>query len=187
MLWISHSYKFRWAHTPLCSRFVSGAFRIGSKTNPFMYICRSCTLAYLGIAFGVILLLVNRVVLDKYPYVLLVGGTIIVILSNPSVYRLWHRKFKDVLRFGLGFVIATIIIYTITTNIVLGTLLTIGIYVLRYIYSRRRNVMKSQACNGCEELPLEKICSGFTFAANNIRNYEDKATKLYIASGKSPF
>jgi len=186
-LWFSHSFKFRWAHTPLCNRFVKGAFRIGSKSDPFMFVCRSCTWAYLGIAVGLVFFLSDRGVLEEFWYFFVLSGSLTLVMSHPSIYSRWYRSVKDFLRFNLGLIISAVVVSTVTVNFLLGVGFGVGLYALRFIYSKRRNVMKSQACNGCEELPLEKICSGFTFSAKQIRSYEDQATQLYISSGQSPF
>jgi len=185
-LWLSHSYKFRWAHTPLCSRFIDGAFRLGSVDKPFMYICRSCTLVYLGIFFGLICISVSESIQGfLLPTVLFLAVTVLL-PSYPSWYKSYNRTFKDVLRLLLGVLIATTLGLTWFVNIYFGIAIAGLIFIAWRFFSLKRIKLKGKACNGCPELPLEKICSGYEFAANNIRSYEDKATYLYISSGRSP-
>jgi hypothetical protein len=53
-------------------------------------------------------------------------------------------------------------------------------------YFKVRRTRRLHACDGCEELSDKGICSGCRLQADGVRQYEETATRLYLASGQKP-
>jgi len=181
-LWLRHSYRFRWAHKPLCDRFSEDVLTVGN-----MHLCRSCTFLWTGmaIASATILLLpaLRTNIATVAPQLLLVT----LLSSAPLFYKQWPRSIRDLLRFSLGASIPLWICLVLMGNLFIGAATAAGGLAAWYLYSNSRKARKASACDGCPELNQPQVCSGCTLKANEIRLYENKATQLFLDSGRTPF
>lgn len=181
-LWLRHSYRFRWAHKPLCDRFSEDVLTVGH-----VHLCRSCTLLWLGMAVAsaaaIFLPALRANIATVAPQLLLVT----LLSSAPLFYKQWPRSVRDMLRFSLGASIPLWICLIVMGNLFISAVAAIGGLTTWYFYSNSRKARKATACDGCPEFGQPQICSGCTLKANEIRLYENKATQLYLDSGRSPF
>lgn len=181
-LWLSHVYPFYWAHKPLCERFRRDVLRIGR-----IHFCRSCTMAYAGIALGILLCVSFREPLrDVAPagFAALAGVTLA--LSFPVWYRRWTRPMRDVLRGMMGGTIA-LCGYLLLWGAPLPGLIGVAVLALFWRgYLAVRGSYRLKVCAGCPHLQENAICPGFALQAERIRRYEEKATDLLLARGHVP-
>ena len=178
-LWIRHSYRFRWAHRPLCSRFSDGVLRIGQ-----VHLCRSCVCAYGGIVVAALAcLLVYAVRASAVPLLCCLMLPTLG-LSMPLLYKRCPRQVRDGLRFSMGLCISLCFCILLMGKLMVSALCA-GILLLfwRVYFVMRRN-RRAQACNAC--LELGGICTGCHLQANAVRAYEAEATQLLLASGRNP-
>jgi len=172
-LWLSKSYPFRWAHKPLCKYFKRDTLFIGG-----LFLCRSCVFTYLGIIITAVLSILF-IELSKTISILLVFLLLITFpLSHPSIYQKIPRIIRDILRFNLGGIVSFSVLLLFYYNKVLLPSFVIGISFIfwRYYYQKRR-IRKIKFCEDCNEYQKDSICSGYTFQASLIREYEEKATE----------
>ncbi len=178
-LWLKHSYEFRWAHKPLCSRFHSEVLKLGK-----LHVCRSCTLLYTGIVLSIPTLLLPKS--TAFLIAFFVFYSLVIVGSYPGWYKKWSRGVRDVLRFLLGVVITANIILLFSHPYFMIPALAVMLICWR-IYFVRRGKRRANICNGCPELGCEGVCSGYELQANRIRKYEEKATEiLYLRSERLP-
>lgn len=178
-MWMRHTYTFNWAHKPLCDRFKSGVFRIDK-----LHICRSCVFAYIGISFGIVTgLLYPSMITDLKLTILALILTPVIILSYPRLYKKLTRFLQDILRLTMGMIIGFVPFFLIYQNFLCGFTSMVVLLVFWRIYFHQRKVRKLHACDGCPELDLPEICSGFQQQASAIRLYEIEATDFIYHNG----
>ena len=179
LLWLRHSYRFRWAHRPLCPRFDAGVLRIGN-----LHLCRSCACAYGGVLCGLSLLFFDTTRVGIVP--LLLGLMILTIgLSLPSLYQRLSRPVRDVIRFSMGLCIALCAGALLTGNVLVSVACgcTLALFWRAYFVMRRRR--RAEACEACPELGQGDICTGCRVQADAIRAYEVEATQLLMNRGET--
>ena len=172
-LWLASTISFRWAHKPLCDRFAHDVLRVGDVA-----ICRSCTCLYAGFVSGMV---ACRFLPEKNGMVLLACGVALLLavaLSCPKWYGSWSRRFRDVLRFGCGWLATICAILSFQQHLALGGLLLMTLWMCRHWYLQLRGARKQVACQGCPEFGTGEICSGFTHQARRLRKYEELATRM---------
>lgn len=179
-MWLRHTHTFNWAHKPLCERFKSGVLRIGK-----LYVCRSCLFAYSGILMGIIAALVYPthiadLELTWFLFVLVP----VVVSSYPRLYKKLPRFCQDILRFVMGVILGIIPFLLIHRNFISGIICVLVMGVFWRIYFHQRKMRKLRACDGCPELDLPEICSGFQHQSASVRLYEIEATELLYRTGR---
>lgn len=179
-IWMRHTHAFNWAHKPLCDRFMPGVLRIGK-----IHVCRSCLFAYSGILIGFIAALVYPTLIAamKLTWLMFTLAPVIV-LSYPSLYKRLSRFIRDVLRLATGVMISFIPFFLIHRNFLCGITCVVVMAVFWWIYFHQRKRRKMHACDGCPELGLPEICSGFQKQAAAVRLYEIEATDFIYNSGR---
>lgn len=179
---LRHTYRFRWAHKPLCDRFRRDVFRFANVT-----VCRSCTMVYAGLAGGVVACLLFRYVLSPVaPWLLLVLGGGTVVGSLPWWYRCWPRSARDILRFSLGLTIALCGYLILSGHLLPGLAGVVVLAGFHKIYMTLRRARRLRACDGCPDLQEVGICPGYREQADHVRQYEIEATELLLANGLEP-
>lgn len=179
LLWIRHSFRFRWAHRPLCSRFSDGVLRIGQ-----VHLCRSCVCAYSGIVLAALAcLFLDTVRAWALPLLICVMVPTLG-FSMPRLYKRCSRRLRDGLRFSMGCCISLCVCVMLMGELVVSALCAGTLLVFWRIYFVMRRQRKAQACNACPE--LGGICTGCHIQADAIRAYEAEATQLLLASGRNP-
>ncbi len=179
-MWLRHTHTFNWAHKPLCERYRSGVLRIGR-----LYVCRSCLFAYSGILIGVIAALVYPThIADLKLTRLLFVLVPVVVSSYPRLYKKLPRFSQDILRFVMGGIIGIIPFLLIHRNFISGIICVFVMGVFWRIYFHQRKIRKLHACDGCPELDIPKICSGFQHQSEAVRLYEIEATELLYRTGR---
>ena len=172
-IWLRNYYPFAWAHKPLCERFRHDVIRLGH-----VHLCRSCCLAYVGV-FGALLAIVLLPTLQSWlRSVFLVGGFLTVLFSLPVWYKRWPRVVRDVLRFSMGAMLACGGMLCFYGDWLVGGVGMLVMAAFWKLYLHQRAKRKLHSCQGCEEYGRDEICSGYTFQADCIRQYEEQATDL---------
>jgi hypothetical protein len=179
ILWLRHSYRFRWAHRPLCSRFSDGVVRFGQ-----VHLCRSCVCAYCGIVLCAIACLFLNVVRESAVPLLVCLMVPTLGFSMPRLYKRCSRRVRDLLRYSMGCCISLCICVMLKGNAVVSGLCVSILLIFWRIYFVMRRNRKAQACNACPE--LGRICTGCRIQADAVRAYEAEATHLLLASGRKP-
>ncbi|MCP4711311.1 MAG: hypothetical protein GY869_22045 [Planctomycetes bacterium] len=181
-LWVKHSYRFNWAHKPLCERFRGEYIKIGG-----VCLCRSCTLVYLAIFFGGLFGVVFHEFLRDVGVAAFIGcGAVTLVFSYPRWYKRWPRLVRDGLRFMLGISIALCGYLLLYGNPVVGLVGGVLLFGLWKVYMRLRNRRKGYACEGCNDLKKSEVCPGYTWQAEFLRQYEQQATEYVVRRGYVP-
>lgn len=179
-MWLRHTHTFNWAHKPLCDRFKHGVLSIGK-----LHVCRSCLLAYSGILIGVITALIHPTLIANMKLIWLLFVLLPVIaLSYPRLYKSLPRFIQDALRLGMGVLVGFLPFLLIYRNFLCGITCVVVMGVFWRIYFHQRQKRKMHACDGCPELNLPEICSGFQQQTAAIRLYEIEATEMVYRSGR---
>lgn len=182
LLWLSHAWKFIWAHKPLCSHFSRDVLKLGS-----IYLCRSCLFAWLGIIIGTVSLLFSTPFWQSRADLLLSGALLVTIpLSFPPVYKKLPRFLRDILRLLMGLVLPLTIFTLVNVDLRVGITAAATIFLFWYFYFKVRKQRKLHQCDHCSELKAGGVCSGFTRQACAVRKYEERATAMLMASGYTP-
>lgn len=181
MLWLRHSYTFRWAHRPLCSRFSNGILRMGP-----MRLCRSCVCLYCGIVFCTILCVCLTAVRGLALPLLLSVTVPTIALSAPAVYMRWARPLRDCLRFCMGCSIALCACAVLEGHLLVAVACASVMLAFWRVYFAARRRRRAAACEGCPELGQRQVCTGCVLQAAGIRAYETEATEILLACGTAP-
>ncbi|MCP4548192.1 MAG: hypothetical protein GY835_17140 [bacterium] len=182
MLWLKHSWRFNWAHKPLCSRFAQDVLILGD-----IHLCRSCVCAWLGIIVGIVLSVppAGRAIPAGGP---LLGLLIpLLTLSAPGIYKRLPRGLRDILRFLAGALPPLSLAVALDGSSWIGAASLTTLLLFWRIYFHLRSDRKLRACAGCPQLDAESICDGFTLQATGARDYEQEASELVMRSGFRPF
>ncbi len=180
-LWLVCSYRFRWAHRPLCRRFQSGVIRVAG-----VHLCRSCVCAYCGILLSALSLAYLRPSVATAGAALAGLGIPTLALSGPWCYKSMPRAAQDYLRLAMGAVMALCGYLLIRRELMIAVPAAVVLLVFWRAYFKVRRRRRLHACDGCEELSDKAICSGCRLQADGVRRYEQAATQLYLASGQAP-
>jgi hypothetical protein len=175
------SFKFRWAHRPLCGRFRSGVIKLGN-----VHLCRSCICAYCGILTCGILLMLFQPSVSRAVIVLAGLSVPTLVLSGPWCYKKLSRVTRDILRWTMGSMIALCVYLLICRELMIALPVTAVLVTFWRLYFKARRKRRLHACDNCEELSGKGVCSGCRLQAEGIRRYEDTATRLYLASSQIP-
>ncbi len=182
LLWFKKSYPFNWAHKPLCGKYRAEVIKLGN-----VYVCRSCTCAYLGVLVGLIFPFTLSAFFNNHSSIMLIGLLSVVLpLSHPFIYKKLHRSFRDLLRFSLGLLIAVGGHVLFTGGLLLGVGVFLSCYIFWKIYYKKREKRKIEECLSCDEYSEETICSGYTLQSQRIREYEEEATEYLLHTGYRP-
>jgi hypothetical protein len=166
--WLHHTWWFQWAHSPLCQRYRIDVLRLGR-----LHLCRSCTLIYGGFFLGAGMFFLLPTIRNIPFYSLTIVLLAVLTLSYPPLYHHWSRPVRDVVRFVAGVAGALFLgVLFLQSYLVIGGAL--ALLALAYLWFRhRRRMVKLKACDGCPELGLNKVCSGYELQADSIRAYRD--------------
>lgn len=171
---LKHCYPADFSHKPLCSRFKDNVLKIGK-----VFLCRSCVFLYTGIISGGPGILLFRDWFTQNFFILFVLLLLPVFLSYPRVYNKMPRFARDILRFGSGIFMALLLLSWLPMGIpffIIALSIFTGLY---FVYRHLRKKDFHRLCEGCNEHGQGKICSGFTYKAQLIRNFE-KAYEDYL-------
>ena len=181
-LWLRKTYRFNWAHKPLCAQYREDVLKIGS-----LYLCRSCFLVYLGVAVGLgysTLGLPGSGEKAMLPLALLLA--VLLLLSAPPWYKDLPRVFRDVLRFGLGVALVLLghqALHGEVLFVVLATLALLGAWGL---YGKARKQRKLRSCTSCPNYSRERVCPGYSLQTEKIKEYQEEATEYLLGRGYRP-
>ena len=181
MLWPKHTYSFYWAHKPLCARFAEDVLKLGT-----IYLCRSCSATYVGMFTGIALLSFTPESSGLFPMMFLAVLIGVLIFSVPSLYKRLPRFVRDMVRFASGILIPASVYLCSGPGYRIGILGLGALFLFWCVYMRMRKRRKLKECDGCPELELNRICSGFEMQANHIRRYQTEADELLAESGYMP-
>ena len=175
-LWLVHSYRFRWAHKPLCGRFAEDILKVGE-----MRICRSCLCAWLGVAAGLVAVVVSATVpaFGGFPLSGLAFAAVlfpVLGLSLPTIYKKLPRTIRDVLRFAGGALIPSSVGVAFTHPL-LGLAALVAMFLFWKVYFRLRKTRRLSACEGCPDRVIDGICPGFALQAEGARAFERAASE----------
>ena len=181
LLWLRHSFTFRWAHGPLCDRFSSDILRIGR-----IHLCRSCVCVYCGLLMCATLCAYLSAIAEHAMLLLLCIVTPTVLFSAPRLYKLCPRPFRDVLRFCMGCCISLCVCAMLAGHIFAAVACGSVLFAFWRIYFVARRKRKAEACKGCADIGQNRICTGCRVQAAGIRAYETEATRILASSGLIP-
>lgn len=177
-LWLIHTYPFHWAHKPLCARFRRDVVHVGR-----VHLCRSCLLAYTGIAIAIAAWVWNPAWLRAHGLLSFsVLATATVILSLPLWYKRWPRPMRDLLRFSMGLAIPLCGYVLLNLHFITGVVGAVGLAAFWRVYLALRRRRRLESCAGCLELGPQSICSGYRQQAEYLRAYEQQATEWVMAN-----
>ena len=173
LLWLRYCYSFVWAHKPLCSRFRSGVYRIGP-----LYLCKGCTNLYLGLVCVPIFVMLTGYELrsgEQYLYFFIL--CLVVILSREGWYKKLPALLRGVVRFCTGVLLSVSVLMLFSSLWWAGAIGLLVLMITYRLYMTRRKIRKAETCEGCAELASGRVCSGFEFQAEKLRELELVLTK----------
>ena len=182
LLKISRTWRFNWAHKPLCSSYKADVLQFGT-----LYLCRSCCCVYFAIAVNLILIVLFPDFFKEYAHILLIGFVVFTLpLSHPAIYKTLYRPLRDILRCSLGSIVVLSFTALVHGHFLFTIVLIITSFFFWRYYYRKRSRRKIELCKNCPEYSDSRICSGYTFQAEQIRRYEDEATEYLLKTGYVP-
>ena len=108
-------------------------------------------------------------------------------LSGPWWYKKLPRVVRDLLRLSMGTMISLCVYLMVCRELLVSVVVIFVLIIFWRIYLKARIKRRLRACDGCEELSDNTVCSGCELQADGMRKYEHKATELYLASGQVPY
>ena len=143
-LFIKYNYWHMFAHKPLCEKYKSDVIKIKK-----MYLCRSCSFLYLGLLFGVFV--------KTTALFFVVTLTLTCLLSSGKIYKTFNRKFRDVLRFSLGFLLINTLYFLASLDIAGFYGVSIILFSRQFYYKKRKS-RKLKECSNCHEYEDTREC-----------------------------
>jgi len=180
-LWLVCSFRFRWAHRPLCEHFRADVIRVRG-----VYLCRSCACAYCGILTCGIFLALARPTVTEAGIALACTSIVTLALSSPCCYKKLPRAARDALRWAMGTLIAIVGYLFVCRELIIALPASAVLWIFWRVYFRARRQRRLHACDQCEELAARGVCTGCQIQADGVRRYEEAATRLYLAAGRVP-
>ncbi len=182
-LWLRWAWPFNWAHHPLCERFDKDVLRLGP-----LHACRSCVAVYTGIVMtGIACWVWSERLVEINPLWIVVIAGVTVVGSFPRIYKNVPRIVRDILRGGMGVLIALALALILSGNWPVGIPMTIILALFWYVYFKIRKGRRLRSCEGCPEFTAKGICNGYSLQVARIRCYEEAATDLVEQYGPLPF
>ncbi len=165
-----HTWWFRHAHHPLCTRYSSDVLTVGK-----LQLCRSCTVVYGAIAIGTLAFILGSSATSKaWPMLFCALAVAAAFLSHPFVYRRLGRRSKDAARGLLGLLIAAWIVSAFGGHPLLAGVSLPVLLLLHRVYGRLRQSPEARVrCRTCPEYREDEICSGFVRQAEVHRRLEE--------------
>ena len=182
-LWLKKTWRFLWAHKPLCQYFQEDVLQLG-----VLYLCRSCACTYAGIFVGMGLPLIYRnLVGGDVELILVILSCCTIPLSSPQQYKRLPRPCRDILRFSLGMIICLsflLLVFYRKFTVALPLVYVAILFARRYY--KQRSLRKIEYCQDCVEYSAGVICSGYHLQVECIREYEEQATAILYGVGYTP-
>jgi hypothetical protein len=97
----------------------------------------------------------------------------VLVLSWPQLYRSLPRWFRDLLRMGSG-AVSVLALWTTWKHPEKAWPLLPLLVLLWVMYARQRRLIRAHACDGCPELGVAGICSGYVLQAACMRAAEQR-------------
>lgn len=107
-------------------------------------------------------------------------------LSGPWCYKKLPRIIRDLLRLLMGTIISLCVYLMVFRELLASVVIIFVLTIFWRFYLKARIKRRLHACDGCEELSDNTVCSGCQLQADGMRKYEQKATQLYLESGQVP-
>ncbi|VAX35009.1 hypothetical protein MNBD_UNCLBAC01-1773 [hydrothermal vent metagenome] len=95
-----------------------------------------------------------------------------MVLSFPFLFNKFHRITRDMLRFSLGGIFALTPWLLWHKYYLIGAVFVSILFCVRRVYMLLRKTLQNTECQKCDEFHQDKICSGFSFKAKQMREYE---------------
>jgi hypothetical protein len=181
LIWVKHSWRFIFAHKPLCESFSEDVIEIKGA-----HLCRSCCFLYLGLFAALLTLIIVNIDTLALEITYAMSLLICITLSCPQIYKKLPRNLRDVLRLTLGSLITLTFFLILTGQFILGGVGAAILLAFRKRYNHHRAKRKLNACNSCSEYGKDKVCSGFAQQIVHIKRYQEEATDWKLASGYIP-
>ncbi len=171
------SWKFKFAHHPLCQRYRNQVWHLGP-----LIVCQGCSLVLLGILSGLIssfYWLIPALAIKGF-----VLGLSFLIIMMPVLLveflRISWRPIKRLIRFltgfGIGFNIALILGFHSFWLTIQAIVFLIGGYFLFKMVRHSRK--KPDLCQTCPELSEKGVCSGYQTIVEAEREYGKIASEV---------
>lgn len=177
------SWKFYFAHHPLCDRFRDHVWYI-----PFgIIVCQGCFLVLFGVVLGITSFFILNLSLTLFEWFLL-GLFCISLPLMVELLKIENRKIKHLIRLITGFGLAGLVWAVFTAELdgkIIGVVIgTIG-YIL-FIKTRKKK-QGTDICEGCPSLSSVEICEGLSQKAIAMQQYSDYLTEIHEKSLKKKY
>jgi hypothetical protein len=168
------TWKFAFAHHPLCERFSDQVFKIGD-----LYICQGCSLALLGFIISLFLGIFISLGIDViWWYVIVCGLTLpSFILLFVSFPRTVKRIVRFLFGFGIGGGLGTVFTVSKWSQRIILSAIVLLIYILFRIFYKKTKSPEN-VCEGCPEYRQREVCSGYKQQMEVELEYSKYATNL---------
>ncbi len=167
---LSLTWKFKWAHHPLCERFEDHLWHIGDFT-----FCQGCFLSYAGTVVGFIAFLTyfSRYIFNALGVLAVVAVSLVPVLIV-EFFNFENRSLKRFIRFwgglGLGATFSLALYRELSTWL---RIISLIVAILGYgaFFVVRKHGEVEDKCEGCPELIRDGVCSGYRKEKAAIEKY----------------
>lgn len=181
-LWLRKTYRFNWAHKPLCPQYREDVLHFGS-----VYLCRSCLLVYLGMASSFcFIILFPTVWSGSSPFLLALLLFVLLLSSAPGYYKGFSRALRDLLRFVLGLVLVLVFWQGFCGDWLFSSVALLACWGAWHLYSKSRESRKLNVCYVCRDYSRERVCPGYAMQTTWIKEYQEEATEYLLQRGYRP-
>ena len=169
------SWRFRFAHHPLCARFSDQIFVIKG-----LYLCQGCTLVYTGFFLALLIVAFLPFQLLFYWWVVIIAAFVFptFIIQFISLPRLFKRLARFLFGIGLGTGVIAAFKFSQWFYILGLISIVLIVYLVFRILYRRNKKAQEDICGDCPELHQRGVCSGFKLQMEAERKYSEYASKL---------
>jgi len=177
------SWKFYFAHHPLCDRFKDHVWHI-----PFgIIVCQGCFLVMLGVVLGITSFFIFNPSLTSFEWFLFALFCISLPLMV-ELLKIENRKIKHLIRLVTGFGLAGLVWVVFTAELD-GKIIAFVIGTMGYtlFLKTRKKKQGTDICEGCPSLSSVEICEGLSQKAIAMQQYSEYLTKIYEKSLKKKY
>lgn len=169
--YLKYYFPFMFAHKPLCQKYEKDTIFLFNK----IYFCRSCFCLYLGSIAGLLFGLFFIPNIFKYYVMLFLLTGLTILFSHPSIYKIFTRRMRDLMRFLAGFLGISTITVLAKINLVYLTVFVLILISVKHFYNKKRS--GKYICSGCNELNGNRACSGYRKQTDALLKLEENFSK----------
>ncbi|MCK5581559.1 MAG: hypothetical protein KAJ18_09850 [Candidatus Omnitrophica bacterium] len=163
-VWLKCFGPILFVHKPLCEKFQQDIVRVKN-----ILLCRGCCFVWAGVFLFCFVL---SYWVQVHMVIFLLAGGVVVILSAPKVYARFPRWGRDIIRLGLGVLMAFVGWLILKQYYVSAGGCVFVLLILRATYVLKSRQLSIQTCESCAEYRNMDICSGFAQKKEIMERYE---------------